>query len=103
MEPRKKINNESEIMKLIMLRNVTDHIFHGIKVPTDITNNVINILAIGGGKGYGKIMYNRNDVNYYCLDLNSSRFEENPRIFLGRPSRWQNEPFPRHHGIPASL
>ena len=34
------------------------------------------MLDIGGGRGWGKILYQRNDIDYYALDLNTKRNNE---------------------------
>ena len=37
----------------------------------------LKMLDIGGGKGYGEIYSSRDDIDYYALDLNEKKNEDN--------------------------
>lgn len=41
-----------------------------------LNKDTILMLDIGGGKGFGKLFYDRNDIIYHALDLKSSRQED---------------------------
>lgn len=43
----------------------------------------INVLDIGGGKGWGQCLYKNNHINYYCLDLNETKRDENINYIQG--------------------
>lgn len=43
----------------------------------------LDLLDIGGGKGWGKILYEKNYINYSCLDLNTSRVEKDIEYIKG--------------------
>ncbi len=38
--------------------------------------NKIKLLDIGGGKGWGKILYTNKNIDYYCLDLKETKRED---------------------------
>ena len=45
--------------------------FHYIEqVKKQLNINIVDLLDIGGGRGWGKCLFNRKDVNYHALDLN---------------------------------
>ena len=35
-------------------------------------SKTINLLDIGGGRGWGELLYDKKHINYYCLDLKKS-------------------------------
>lgn len=48
-------------------------------------NNIkkINLLDIGGGKGWGEILYKNKYINYYCLDLKETKRDNNINYIKG--------------------
>ena len=60
-----KINGSNAIA------NLTIFLINEYKKKNNIDK--INLLDIGGGKGWGKVLYDNKNINYYCLDLKETK------------------------------
>ena len=49
----------------------------------ELNKSTLKLLDIGGGKGWGKVLYQRSDINYYALDLNCSHKTDNITFIKG--------------------
>ena len=47
-----------------------------LNLKKKLIKDKLKLLDIGGGRGWGKILYQRNDIDYYALDLNTKRNNE---------------------------
>ena len=70
-------------LNTIKLEDYTKIISGLLSIVKTANGRKIDLLDIGGGKGWGKFLYERPDVNYYCLDLKSSRRESNITYLKG--------------------
>ena len=53
---------------------IADLVLHMINEYIKKTKKTeINLLDIGGGKGWGSVLYKKKNINYYCLDLKESK------------------------------
>ena len=77
-------NTNNPHLKVLPRNNKDSFIINNInKYMKDNNKTNINLLDIGGGKGYGKILYNKDYINYYALDLNSSHKEDKITFIKG--------------------
>lgn len=67
--------NGTDSIKDITLDVVTEYI--------KLNNRKIDLLDIGGGKGWGSILYNNPNINYYCLDLKETKRSDNINYIKG--------------------
>jgi len=49
----------------------------------ELNKSTLKLLDIGGGKGWGKELYKRSDIDYYALDLKCSHKEDNITFIKG--------------------
>ena len=63
------INSKNPHLKII--ENLENIIIENIiELKATLNKDKLKLLDIGGGRGWGKILYNRSDIQYYALDLN---------------------------------
>jgi len=66
-------NTNNPHLKLLPHKKLNSFILNNIKNYMKNNNKTsITLLDVGGGKGWGKVLYNNSFIKYYALDLNSS-------------------------------
>lgn len=77
-------NTNNPHLKVLSKGNLDNYIITNIKSYM-IENKLskINLLDVGGGKGWGKILYGKDYINYYALDLNSSHTDNKITFIKG--------------------
>lgn len=77
-------NTQNPHLKFIEKDNLNDYIIQIIQTHMKNKNlEKVNLLDIGGGKGWGKILYEKSFINYYALDLKTSRKEDDITFIKG--------------------
>jgi SAM-dependent methyltransferase len=64
----KSSNNPHLKVLQINFEQLAFYYIEQVKKQLNITT--VDLLDIGGGRGWGKCLFNRKDVNYHALDLN---------------------------------
>lgn len=79
MENIRKTSNPHLNIILNHEKLILDEIF---RLKIKLKKDKLKLLDIGGGRGWGKILYQRNDIDYYALDLNTKRNNEKNITFI---------------------
>lgn len=79
----RKYISETKNPHLKLFRNYKNLIIELLRAKSKDLGRPIQLLDIGGGKGWGKILYERDFIKYHVLDLKCSKMDNNVTFIKG--------------------